>query len=545
MKMNKQIFIVAIMALLAFSACKKTEDDFDDHIRELPHFSQINEDTNNEKKTLNVVEEDGNEAGTEICAVSEMMISGANSEFFLLDPTTDVIYPGAMLLGNSIPTGEYTPITYERNPITISISLPTTNQTSPVTEVINPKLSSVRTAVNELMDGMQISATPAYMQLSKTQTYSQGGLSRSIGVSYGDPVKALGGSVTFEEGETSNKVVIKFVQKYYTIDLDYPQTPSDWFVDPVAVLKDKNIGENSPVYVSSVTYGRMALITIESTESYDNIIGTVNASLSVLPSGITNGGGSITEGIEPPEIEATFTQEQTDVFNTFKMDIMVLGGSGSNAANMIAVTDLNSYATALSDFINGGAEWSPESPGVMLSYKLRHLGDNSIADVVLADRYKIRDCNRSKFIFSFRMDNWAIHTDDTGYECEVKGKVKGTVLDPLGNVVAEHTYWDRGETDIDEDTQYTDFGDSDLFTYVHQATNENGDVSAEGYTLKLEIENMWEIDDWNEGGSDDRLNATPVIIPLDDYMILSSGLTPHLHVTGDGYIDMNFTISAL
>ncbi len=542
MKINKQIFIVAIMALLAFSACKKTEDDFDDHIRELPHFSQSVEDTGNQKKTMSTEEEEGNEAGTEVCSVSEMLLSGSSSEFFLLDPTSDVIYPGAMLLGNSIPTGEYTPITYERNPVTISISLPTTNQTSPVTEVVNPKLSTTRTAVNELLDGMEVGATPAYMQLTKTQTYSQGGMARSIGVSYGDPTKALGGSVTFEEGETSNKVVIKFVQKYYTIDVDYPQTPSDWFVDPVAVLKDKNMGENSPVYVSSVTYGRMALITIESTESYDNIIGTVNASLSILPSEILDAGGSATGDIDAGEIEANFTQDEINIFNSFKMDIMVLGGSGSNAANMMIISDLSSYATALSDFINNGAEWSPESPGVMLSYKIRHLGDNSIANVILADRYKVRDCNRSKFIFSFRMTDWNVQTDDSGTECELKGRVKGTVFDPLGNVVAEHYFWNQSNfVDIDEGTNYTNFGDTDLFTYTHEVTNADGDISAEGYYLKLEIEDMWEEDSFG----DDHLNATPVIIQLDDYNILLNGVTTNLHVTGDGYIDMNFTISGL
>ena len=188
------------MALLVFSACKKDADDFDDHVRELPKFSQINEDTNNEKKKVQVLEEDENAAGTEVCRVTEMLLSGSNSEFFLLDPTTDVIYPGAMLLGNSIPTGGYTPITYEREPITISVSLPTTSASSPVAVVTNPKLSTVRTEVNNLLADLVTTATPAYMTLTKSQTYSSGGLSRSIGVSFGDPIKALGVSVTFEEG---------------------------------------------------------------------------------------------------------------------------------------------------------------------------------------------------------------------------------------------------------------------------------------------------------------------------------------------------------
>lgn len=552
--MKKYSILMLAMLVVGLFSCKKDDEgsvelkspnDLNEYVRKLPSFDQPTEDT--EGESVEEQESDVEESETQRCAVSQMLLSSSNSEFFLLDPTTDVIYPGAMLDGNSVPTGEYTPILADRAPITISVSLPTVNQTSPVTTIENPKLSSVRTAVNNLLSTMEVGTTPAYMQLTREQTYSKSGLARSISVSFGDPTKALGGTVTFEEGEETTKVVIKFVQKYYTIDLDYPQRPSDWFLDSATLPTKEDLGNVSPVYVSSVTYGRMALITIESTESYDNIVGAINASMSVLPKGVLDGAGGVAEAAaDAGEIKAEIEQKHSEVFSTFKMDMMVLGGSASAAANLITVgNSIDSYANALSTFINEGANWSPESPGVMLSYKLRHLSDNSIANIVLADRYTVRNCNRTKFIFNIRLQNFDVKIDEVN-EAEVEGKVKGTIYDPYGNKVAEHVFWDRGETDMDVDALYTDFGTTHTFVYEHTATNEDGDISAQGYTLRLEGVGMYEVDngrdDWFD--SDDPLHADPVTIDLGNHDLLTAERSYQLKFTGDGNLYANFKVSA-
>lgn len=57
------------------------------------------------------------------CYTTTYKVAPGFDEMLAMDPTTDVIYPGAMLLGASIPTGEYIPIIAERAPITLSISL--------------------------------------------------------------------------------------------------------------------------------------------------------------------------------------------------------------------------------------------------------------------------------------------------------------------------------------------------------------------------------------------------------------------------------------
>lgn len=546
---KKFIISLLVVSAIAFVFIKyylpETTFGFNYFVSKMPHFEQVNEDTGNKKIKVGEIESKTNAAGTETCTVSEMLLSGANSEFFLLDPTTDVIYPGALLYGNSITTGEYTPIIGERAPITYSISLSTMNKVIPAATVSSPSLSSVRTSVNNLLSEMKIGSTPTYMSLTHEQIYSKNGLSRSIGVSYGDPVKALGGSITFEEGKETNKVIIKFVQKFYTLDLDFPQKPTDWFVKGTNLPSANSFRGSSPVFVSSVTYGRMALITIESTESYDNIIGTINASLSILPKEVLDEGGTAKPSdAEPGKIEASFSQEQRKIFNTFKIDMMVLGGSASNAANVLSINSIESYSQALSSFIKEGAEWSPENPGVMLSYKLRHLSDNSIANIVLADRYKVRDCSRNKIVFKFEMTKWNVRTNDTGHEAEIKGKIKAKLFDPNGKEIAEYEFWNKEATNIEENNIYTDFN-TPMFTYEHAAKNENGDVSAMGYTLRLYGDGMTEIDNFTEGGKDDNLNAEAINVNLGDADLLLNPQEKILHFKGDGSLYVHFNISAL
>lgn len=57
------------------------------------------------------------------------------------------------------------------------------------------------------------------------------------------------------------RLVARFIQNYYTLDMDMPSSPADLFDGEVNATL---FGTHMPMYVSSVTYGRMALFTIES-----------------------------------------------------------------------------------------------------------------------------------------------------------------------------------------------------------------------------------------------------------------------------------------
>ena len=88
------------------------------------------------------------------------------NEMFTLDPTTDVIYPGAILKGETIPTGEYERISGDRAPITISASLQ--NIANVKVEIQDPdKLSNVRQGIADLLNQEVNGATAAAINLER------------------------------------------------------------------------------------------------------------------------------------------------------------------------------------------------------------------------------------------------------------------------------------------------------------------------------------------------------------------------------------------
>jgi hypothetical protein len=64
----------------------------------------------------------------------------------------------------------------------------------------------------------------------------------------------------------------------------------------------------------------------------------------------------------------------------------ILGGSGEGAAMAIASYD------ALLEFIAEGGNYSRESPGAPIAYKLAHLADNAPARMSLAEEYETKEC---------------------------------------------------------------------------------------------------------------------------------------------------------
>ncbi|MDZ7635847.1 MAG: thiol-activated cytolysin family protein [Bacteroidales bacterium] len=102
-------------------------------------------------------------------------------EQIVLNPQTDVIYPGALVKGESILDGTYTLIPADRMPITISTSLTGSGRVS--VTVDNPKLSTIREAINNLMN-QEYDVPPANMGFTVEQAYSEQQLDLSLRASY-------------------------------------------------------------------------------------------------------------------------------------------------------------------------------------------------------------------------------------------------------------------------------------------------------------------------------------------------------------------------
>jgi thiol-activated cytolysin len=315
-----------------------------------------------------------------------------------MEPATDVIYPGAIIKGESIPTGEYIPIVADRKPMTISVSLQNITG-SPSRNIEEPKLSTVREALNDILSADVTGATPAKVNFTIEDVYSSQQLAIAVRGNYKNSFVDVSGSFDFSRQDIRSRLVVKFLQVYYTVDMDIPQNPDDLF----EVLPSMNsLGSTSPLYVSTVTYGRMVLFTVESSYSSTEINGALKA--------------AFTSGVQSGNIQIS-AQYQKIIENS-TMKAFILGGSGSSAVQSVNGIE------GIVDFITNGGDYSKDSPGAALSYKLRFLKDYSVANIILASEYNVRQCDRVYSDYRLKLSGiFCTDCDDAGEEAEMFGWV--------------------------------------------------------------------------------------------------------------------------
>lgn len=285
-------------------------------------------------------------------------VAAGYDEQIVLNPQTDVIYPGALLKGESILDGSYIPINAVRKPITISTSLQGADSVSVVVE--DPKLSTWREAANSLMK-QDYDVPPANLGFTVESVYSKEHLALTLRASYDSGLGSVNGGFDYSNTKIKSRLVAKFIQNYYTLDLDLPGAPSDLIED---AGNPSSYGSLMPMYVSTVTFGRLALFTIESEFSDTEVRAFLDASYADVS-------GSSSADFETLKSKST-------------MKVYVLGGSAGDAGFTInGFEDFKKYITE-------GGSFSRESPGSPISYKLRYIHDNSIARVVFAASYPIR-----------------------------------------------------------------------------------------------------------------------------------------------------------
>lgn len=341
-----------------------------------------------------------------VCRTERKQVTAADPETLLLNPTSNVVYPGAVLDGGSIATGQYRPITARRAPMTLSISL-NEGQIGGSTdiEVPQPTLSRVRNKVNELRRRKIDGVSPAKITQEMVEIGSEEKLSLALGAHYKTIAGSLAANLDYSSSTTKNKVLLKFNQLYYTINMDPPERPQDLFAESRQIADDE-------VYVRSVKYGRTLLFTFESEESIEDLTAAV---------AFTYGSGG---GNAKIETEKVLSKTRTNV--------LVLGGSSTSAIRLI-----NDGLSGIERFMEDGANYSANTPAEPLSYTLAYVNDSSIANVLLTTVYTERNC--VKTTGEFDVKNISIKctgVDDRGSASEdIYGTiaVKGFAVDNSGN----------------------------------------------------------------------------------------------------------------
>jgi hypothetical protein len=178
---------------------------------------------------------------------------------------------------------------------------------------------------------------------------------------------SLSSSFDWSTESTTTKIMAKYTQVYYSIDMDTPAAPSAVVGEGLTVeqLRAAFPPGSMPMYVAGVKYGLMAIMCIETNFTMEQMSMALDASYS----GIV-------------DVDLGFGYSARDVMNSSTIRIIVYGGSTSG------IEELNSFDGFL-QIVSASTQFTAASTGVPILYKFRHLRDNTLAMISLTSNYTI------------------------------------------------------------------------------------------------------------------------------------------------------------
>ena len=347
----RQIFrnSLALASLAIISVACNKEESLNDRLSGLKavNFDQRPEKITSEKPTGRIL---GGKAEYVQTFEKQLLLSPVE----IVDgKDLDVIFPGSVLDGESFLKGNYNNLNIN-NPKKITLSTTLQGPSASVKTTAIPVLSDVREKINSLVSqnsrAVDYNNTAAYLTYISNESFC-----RTFGIHAS--VEVLKGLVktnfSYEESElninSKKYVLIKVRQMFYNVSVD-PKSANDWG-------DIENIGSYEPVYISSVDYGRVAHLLVETDEKSSEVTKKIQAGISASFPKI---GGSV---------DVNKQEEARRYFQEKKISIMIAGGPLSTAKN---VTNYDTFM----QFLTNPSPEDLVKASAPIGYKVRTLKDN-------------------------------------------------------------------------------------------------------------------------------------------------------------------------
>ncbi len=337
-----------------------------------------------------------------VCSTVPYSLTSTPDEIVMYSPNASIMWLGNLIQGRSYVDGlgsfqEWS--VRQRAPLRVSIDLLTADNFAVVDD---PSLTSVQSAIGGLIQRASAAGHKAGSSINFEHTSSHS--VRQAALELGLSARYLGSSAELEleveRNASQRTITAHFVQKMFTVAVELPQSPSDFFSEAFTaeVLAQEvargNVGsDNLPVYIANIVYGRTLTYSLTSTHSESRMRAAIEASFN----GLTGGGSGYSE----VELRETLSQQN--------LKVQAIGGEGQNVLELISSGRLREYFAEDADLTSARP----------LSYQLNNLGDNSIAKVGETTSYNLRTCEPFGDIVS-------------GFETDTEGwGVRGDATDPI------------------------------------------------------------------------------------------------------------------
>ncbi|QNK64013.1 thiol-activated cytolysin family protein [Pedobacter sp. PAMC26386] len=357
-----------------------------------------------------------------------LFVESFKSNVFVIAPEMGLnIYPGAILDGASIGADVFAPrqlqnISANIRPINLSTSMPISGAKVAQTLMARPSSDNafVRNALKDLNSINPGKTGAARLQYEMTSFSNYDMLKTLYG--YNKNLNLFfykNGGATVNGTQTINHTtgfVLKFFQQNFTVDVDVPSDNSELF-DPTGLDLPAITKGNNPYYVSSVTYGRMGIMSIESNSDSASVYNAVTKQIGILQ-GLVGVGSSLTDA-------------EQNIINSAEIRYAITGPNG----DVTSLRTINSAAGFVQAFTES-ATYSMDAPGVPISFRLRYLGSDTDVEAPFEINYGPfnKQYARIEYRNSVSGQNGAyyFHTANITIACyPTKDCVPGTEVAPL------------------------------------------------------------------------------------------------------------------
>ena len=325
------------------------------------------------------------------CTRKTTSLSKNFDDIAILQPTQGVVYPGALVFADAnLIDGKPRPMNgLPRAPIDLRVDLPGMQDEGGFT-ITNPTDGKVQSSLNKALNFWNTSTSfkDGYVNASRssynsTVAYSSEQLAMSLGFNAKWASGDAAAQFKFASSSEKNVVVAVYKQVFYTVTYDAPNTPEAFFDGSVTPDEAKEIFSSTaetetknklvPAYVSSVNYGRIIMLRMETDKNTTKADAEAAMNYST---GAVSVGGSASLNYNKILSNSTFT-------------VITMGGNAEVASNAVSVKS----PADLAPIIKGkNARYSKDNPGVPIGYTVKFLKDDSIAKMGTTTEYTTTEC---------------------------------------------------------------------------------------------------------------------------------------------------------
>ncbi len=375
--------VALLVALTACGSTGATPGTIDGFVASLPKWSTVSpkEPENNGVDTGDPPATDQLDDGGVLytCTTKHYSITKNPTELAFAVPDPDVMWPGALVQGASHLNGlgSLLPLVVDktrRAPLSISITgggvlgIP-----GGVSDTVDqPAPSTVREAINQLVVNAinsNVATGAGYSTFESSETFSSSQAALSVGFSARYLGAKMQADLDYSSSASKHVYTASFIQRLFTVAMDPPQNPSDVFAPDMTAAELQQLGvsaSNLPLYVSSVSYGRILIFSMTSTASKQRI----EAALKFAYDGVVGGGSAYSEA----DLRQTLSNSTVKV--------VAIGGPNAGVEALIKDADLKSY-------FESSLQINQVEP---ISLVVKNLADKTVATVANTTDYDVREC---------------------------------------------------------------------------------------------------------------------------------------------------------